>query len=85
MYIPILCLIPFLLIVISKENIQYNKLRLTTFLIGLGLIIFSETTIKFISRITTQNLILIFLPIIFSFIIYIYLFKKFKIKLAKAV
>ncbi len=85
MYIPILCLVPFLLITLSKESSQYNKLRLTTFLIGLGLIIFSETTIKFISKITTQNIILILLPIIFSLVIYIYLFNKFKMKLNKII
>ena len=34
-YIPILSLIPFLLITSSKENLNYNKLRLITFLIGL--------------------------------------------------
>ena len=33
-YIPILSLIPFLLITTSKENSKYNKLRITTFLIG---------------------------------------------------
>ena len=55
-YIPILSLIPFLLITSSKENLNYNKLRLITFLIGLFVIIFSETTIRFISKIATQNI-----------------------------
>jgi lipopolysaccharide export system permease protein len=85
MYIPILCLVPFLLITLSKESSQYNKLRLTTFLIGLGLIIFSETTIKFISKMTMQNIILVLLPIIFSSVIYIYLLNKFKMKLNKII
>ena len=85
MYIPILCLVPFLLITLSKESSQYNKLRLSTFLIGLSFIIFSETTIKFISKITSQNLVLTLLPLIFSFVIYLYLFSKFKMKLSKII
>ncbi len=85
MYIPILCLIPFLLITLSKESSQYNKLRLITFLIGLSLIIFSETTIKFISKLTTQNLVLTLLPIIFVSAIYLYLLSKFKMKFIKII
>ena len=49
-YLPILTLIPFLIIIISKESPKYHKLRLLTFLIGLIIIIFSETTIRFITE-----------------------------------
>ena len=44
-YVPLLTLVPFLIIILSKESTKYHKLRLITFLIGLALIIFSETTI----------------------------------------
>ena len=47
-YIPLLVLIPFLLIFSSKENSNYSKLKIITFLVGLIFIIFSETTIKLI-------------------------------------
>ena len=80
-YIPILSLIPFLLLTSSKENSKYNRLRVTTFLIGLSVIIFSETTIRFISTLTTQNISLSILPIILILFFYIYLFHKFKFKI----
>ena len=50
LYIPLLTLIPFLLIIKSKENVNYLKIRTLTFLIGL-ILLFFETTIRFISEI----------------------------------
>ena len=50
LYIPALTLIPFILIIKSKESTNYFKTRTLTFVIGLALIIFSETTIRFISE-----------------------------------
>ena len=79
-YIPILSLMPLLLIIISKENSKYQKIRLITFLIGLTIIIFSETTIRLVSGSTIQNLSLIIIPLIMFMTLYFYLFKKFKIK-----
>ena len=79
-YIPILSLIPLLLIIISKENSKYQKLRLITFLIGLIVIIFSETTIRLVSNSSKQNISLIIIPLIIFITLYFYLFKKFKIK-----
>ena len=81
LYIPILSLIPFLLITISKENPKYYKLRIFTFLLGLGLIIFSETTIRFISNMTLQNIIFSSIPILTVLIFYLFLFYKFKANL----
>ncbi len=83
LYIPILTLIPFLLLISSKENIKYNRLRLCTFLLGLIIIIFSETTIRFITDGTIQNIGLIITPLIMLFIFYFYLFYNFKPKLKK--
>ena len=77
-YIPVLYLIPFLLITTSKENSKYNKLRINTFLIGFFVIIFSETTIRFISNITMQNFILIAIPLNLLLFFYLFLFYKFK-------
>ncbi len=81
LYIPILSLIPFLLITSSKENIKYSRLRLFTFLIGLIIVIFSETTIRLITNVTVQNIGLIIAPLIILFIFYFYLFYNFKPKL----
>ena len=77
-YIPILSLIPFFLIVISKEHSRYQKLRLFTFIAGLIFVIFSETTIRFISVNPTQSIIFILLPILFFISVYIYFYLKFK-------
>ena len=82
-YIPILCLIPFLLITSSKENINYNKIRFITFLFGLFAIIFSETTIRFISKATIQNTFFIIFPIILFIIIYFLLNNKFNFQTSK--
>ncbi len=80
-YLPILTLIPFLIIIISKESSKYHKLRLTTFLIGLFVIIFSETTIRFITHKTIINVSLLITPLILLSIVYLYFFLKFKTKL----
>ena len=82
-YIPILCLIPFLLITSSKENLNYNQLRLITFLIGLFVVIFSETTIRMISKTTIQNFSIFMIPIIFFLLIYFFLFYKFNFQIKK--
>ena len=77
-YIPVLALIPFLLITSSKESPKYYKLRLITFLTGLSIIIFSETTIRFISNETIQNASLVIIPSILFLILYLFLFFKFQ-------
>ena len=77
LYIPLLSLIPFLIIIISKENSKYQRLRIFTFLIGFFVIVFSEITIRFISNLTTQNIMLTIIPIIFLILFYFYLFNKF--------
>ena len=77
LYIPVLSLIPFLIIIISKENSKYQKLRIFTFLTGFFVIVFSEITIRFISNLTSQNIILAIIPIIFLILFYLFLFNKF--------
>ena len=82
-YIPLLSLIPFLLIMTSKENSNYNKTRLITFLIGLTVIIFSETTIRFISQISIYNLGITVTPIVLLTLLYLFLGNKFNIRMKK--
>ena len=79
-YIIILSLIPFFLILLSKESQNYNRIRLFTFLVGFAVIIFSETTIKFISSSIIQNIVLSIIPIFLFFLIYIFFYFKFKMK-----
>ena len=66
-YIPLLSLIVFFLIIYSKENENYNKFKLIIFLIGLFLIIFSETTIRLISDVIFNNFIIVFVPLFLFF------------------
>ena len=79
-YIPVLSLIPFLLILSSKENINYLKLRIITFIIGVSTIIFSETTIRIISKILLNNLGIVIMPLIFFTTLYLIFFFNFKLK-----
>ena len=77
LYIPILTLIPLMLIISSKENSNYKRLRIITFLIGLFIVISSETTIRFISQSITNNLLISIIPFFLIFVIYITFLKKF--------
>ena len=82
-YIPILSLIPFLLIITSKESSKYYKIRIVTFLIGILIIIFSETTIRFISDLTFTNITFIIIPIILFLFLYLFLFFNLKTNIKK--
>ena len=75
-YIPLLVLIPFLLILSSKESSNYSKLKIITFLIGLFFIIFSETTVKIISIIHFKNLLISLIPFFLLIFLYLLFFKK---------
>ncbi|WP_435085192.1 LptF/LptG family permease [Candidatus Pelagibacter bacterium nBUS_33] len=75
-YIPLLVLIPFLLILSSKESSNYSKLKIITFLIGLFFIIFSETTVKIISIIYFKNLLISLIPFLLLIFLYLLFFKK---------
>ena len=77
LYIPLLTLVPFLLIFSSKESTNYNKLKIVTFIIGLFCIIFSETTIRFISEILSSNLFFSFIPILTVLSLYLFFLTKF--------
>jgi lipopolysaccharide export system permease protein len=79
-YILVLSLIPLLVIILSKENSKYSKLKFMTFLIGLFIIIFSETTIRLISDSIIKNISISLLPFIFILILYSIFFKQFNIK-----
>ena len=80
-YIPLLSLISLLVIILSKENLNYQKLRLLTFSVGFLIILFAETAIRLISINILHNLILILIPIIIFLILYFTLSLRFKPKL----
>ena len=75
-YIPILILISLLLIIKSKESINYLKYRIIIFLFGLGIIIFSEVTLKFIKESFLNNGLIAFLPVVIFISFYLFFFQK---------
>ena len=75
-YIPILILISLLLIIKSKESVNYLKYRIIIFLFGLGAIIFSEVTLKFIKESFINNGLIAFLPVIIFISFYLFFFQK---------
>ena len=81
-YIPLLMLIPFLLILSSKESVDFKKLKYTSFIIGLGFIVFSETTIRMISTKLIENILIVLVPIISLTFLYLFLIKKFSFKIS---
>ena len=81
LYIPVLALMASLTIILSKENLYYQKLRLVTFLVGFLTIIFSEITIRYISISILLNLCLFFIPLVMLSTLYFFFSIKFKSKL----
>jgi len=75
-YIPILILISLILIMKSKENINYTRYRFFIFLLGISLIIFSETTQKLIKNSLEYNLVIFIMPVIIFIIFYLLIFYK---------
>ena len=75
-YIPILMLIPYFLILSSKERKNYSKLKTLTFLAGVIIIVLSEGIIRFLSVELLDNLFIFMAPLIlFIFLYSIFLFK----------
>ena len=83
LYIPLLSIIPFLLLIVSKENLNYSKFKVFTFFTGLLIIILSETTIRFVSKILFNNIGIALIPLLTLIIIYSVLIFKFKFKFRK--
>jgi len=81
LYIPLLMLIPYILILSSKENPNYLRLKYITFLIGLFFIIFSETTIRLISTNNLFNIFISIMPLLSLIFLYIIFYKKFNLKI----
>jgi len=63
-YIPVIVLVSMLLILTSKEKKFYNRKILLTFLLGLTILILSETSQRFIDNNFYKSFIIFLLPII---------------------
>ena len=80
LYIPVLMLTALLLIIHSKEKINYTKYRFIVFLLGFFIIVFSESTLRFITHSFYNNLAIILIPIVSLFTLYFYFLLKFNFK-----
>ena len=78
LYIPVLILISLLLIIKSKENINYSKYRILIFFIGFFTIITSEMTIRLINEDFLKNIKFFIIPIILAVSLYLNYLIRFK-------
>ena len=78
LYIPVLILISLLLLLKSKENINYPRYRILIFLIGFSAIIISEMTIRLINVDFIKNLKFFIIPIILVISLYLNYLIKFR-------
>jgi lipopolysaccharide export system permease protein len=78
-YLPVLILISLLFVLTSKENLKYTKHKYLIFLFGLGLIILSESSLGYVSNNLQKNILILVLPIILTFLIYIIFIHKLKL------
>ncbi len=79
LYLPALMLVALLLIINSKEKINYSKSRIIIFLLGLFIMIFSESTLRFVNSSFQNNLIIILIPLLLTIFLYYYFLSKLKI------
>ena len=78
LYIPVLILVSLLLILKSKENINYPKYRVLIFLIGFSTIILSEMTIRLINEDFIKKIKFFIIPIVLVLGLYSNYLMKFK-------
>ena len=83
LYIPILIIISLIHIINPKEKINFTKYRIYIFILGLFLIIFSETTLRFISSSLFFNVNMVTIPVIIFIFLYLLILLKLNTKIKK--
>ena len=76
LYIPVLMLTSLLLIIKSKENINYLKYRFLIFIFGISTMVISEMTLRFVSDSFINNIVLLTIPLILIMILYLLFYFK---------
>ena len=79
-YIPVLMLVTLLLIIKSKESVNFGLRRIIVFTLGFLIIIFSETTLRMIDNEIVQNIKIAIIPFILILILYFIFYKSFNFK-----
>ena len=82
-YLISLILVSLFLVILSKENINYLKLRFLIFIGGIIILILSESLLGYISDINSKNLLLLVIPFVIFLTTYFLIFKNLKIKFIK--
>ena len=77
----LLIMIALLLIIKSKDTINFKLYKLKIYIIGFMTVIFLETSLKFITSTLLQNLLVASIPLLLFFILYLYFFNKLKYKI----
>ncbi len=83
LYIPLLILVSLILVIISKEKSNYTKLKILIFLSGVFVIIFSETTLRFVESNLLNNLKLILIPFFSTLVFYLIISLKLNSNITK--
>ena len=79
LYIPVLILVSLFLILTSKENLKYNKNKYVIFLLGLAIIILSETSLGYLNNNLTKNILMSTIPLFLVLIVYLIFICKLKL------
>jgi len=79
-YIFITSLIAGCLLMFSKDNFNYNLLKLLLFFIGIAFVILAEFNIQYVNYYSDMKFILIILPVLLFFIIYLFLILNLKLR-----
>ena len=58
-----------MVIIITKENLNSLRFKILIFLLGFFIIVFSETTLRFVTDSFERNVILLLLPIFGFFVL----------------
>ena len=80
LYIPVLFLTTLILILSSKENKNYSSRKVIIFLFNFFLIVFSEVSLKFISKSIFENYLIFSIPIILMFFLLLNFNYQFKFR-----
>ena len=79
-YIPVLMLTTLLLIIKSKESINFSLRRIIVFTFGFFIIIFSETSLRMVDNEIFQNIKIAVIPFLLILILYFIFYKSFYFK-----
>jgi len=85
LYIPVLILVSLFLILTSKENLKYNKNKYVIFLLGLAIIILSETSLGYLNNNLTKNILISTIPLFLVLTIYLIFIYKLKSPIRKKI